>query len=1445
MNFRKMKGFISIVIVLSMLLSTVLTVSAADNYSRFVDFPTGWSKVAMEHAVDNGLLYGSSETTINPKDNLTRAEMATIINRVFGATIKADISKYTDVTPDDWYYDEIARAVNMRTFIGDSATTINPEESITREAVFTVVARALVLETEDYTSLEAFPDSELVSDWAKSAAAVLVAKGYIHGNDEGKLCPQCYITREEFAQMMYNIIKTYYTKSGKVNSTGKDSSLIRTSGVTLSNVTIDGDLIIGDGVGNGTVVLNNVTVNGRLLCRGGEKGIKLVNTKVKEYVVVYDVNGIVHFQNYRTEDVFKNIKEITPATFLKKVGGGGGGYSGGGETAEYHTVYFHDGANENHFATVAVNKAANDANRNILGAGKTLDGIYQGKLVTLPAYDRADLGYNLLNTAYTHQVDKEYLYETSPGVWSAFTNTTVVNGDIHVYYATKIAAMAMDVPQIGIPYTLDLRYDSESRLADSLKDALIETGLTLEKNVVKTKVDAKLASMYNLLNQKTGLVDADGNILDKDLSLKIIDVIDYDQIQAKVEERVNEMLNGETEELRAVLAFFDIPTLVDEIGGKKLIDLIGDDSLRSILKDNEFRNDGIVFVQDKIKTDSDLIVSVLNSSSKNTLIESAASKNKFIAKLVGNATLRDEVLETLTSNAIKTKLLTYLDKTNVKAEILKILKNDTDFKNSIIVIDNTDEKYKSSLALRKVLVKAVAEPGKVYNDNDPTHETMSESAKKVREAVYKVIEDNQTKFGNLSVGFSSKYGYEAIVYGYVNGIDSVKDKFQNISFRPAQWQNYIKLIDEVIAEVVEKYFSTDANDQLEEELQAVIDTTVVDFAKKYLNQIPIVDGDEESDKKIQDVIENSVIAFIEAYFDGKTDLNNDTDIAGLAEDIKAVFVEKVKSVDVAKIQQPIVTFVTDALNADFVDDFVLDNYDAIVDAVEDEFIMSYIDTLSDDEVDDLVKDHADIDMIIEHIGKLTPAKRAELAQQIIDILDQYAPYVEFMQAFETKADSFEVNKHNTHFVTAVGEAIDTFDFAEMLGILRNKGFGVMIDALGEDVMYEIFDSTTSKYWIELEKVVDEVEASSDANIKRYYTTSMNATINIPDILKGIYGRAAAKLKTKLENKGGYYYQNNLALQKFVNINWFDLAVAYDAARVDESTGATGYYFRDYMEYYCALLDVAIIFDDALCYYGDLSDEEYKAVKEGLTQDVADFLKEMQLISDKLENNQPIVGGFTLQSLINKIDSVKQTLASSGGSAVGSYMSTLEPVIDHVKTILVDLGEGDLPGGYTLDDLDTLSRKLVTVMEGMSEGEYDAINAKFEDIIASALSRIDAVLTEMDETGNLPFESILSKVSVLNKIYNQYATPIQKIISVLADLDLESINVPVDAEKFEEILFGREEDIFNIDNVIELVKGRLGASEATGYQNGKYFVDKYAKDFNGDSVNDITFSRYFY
>ena len=288
----KYKRILAMILAVASCLSLAVSASAASTARKATDFrdfdKSAWYAEAVSAAVDNGLLYGKSSTIIDPNGDMTRAEMAAIINRSFGCYKQADISQYKDVAKSKWYYKDVALAVQMGTYNGRSNTAMAPDAPITRQEAMTVVARALELDYDSYskTELAQFSDAGKISTWALPYVRAMVGADYIHGR--GKiLAPQDNITRAEFAQIFANIIGTYIVSKGSYDKDMKGNVLIRTNDVELKNMTVDGDLIIGCGAADGKITLDNVTVTGRLLVWGG--GTKAVycnnGTQMPEVVV--------------------------------------------------------------------------------------------------------------------------------------------------------------------------------------------------------------------------------------------------------------------------------------------------------------------------------------------------------------------------------------------------------------------------------------------------------------------------------------------------------------------------------------------------------------------------------------------------------------------------------------------------------------------------------------------------------------------------------------------------------------------------------------------------------------------------------------------------------------------------------------------------------------------------------------------------------------------------------------------------------------------------------------------------------------------------------------------------------------------------------------------------------------------------------------------------------
>lgn len=297
----------------AMLLSTNAFAAVPSDFS---DFPTDWSAPAMSHAVQNGLLNGS-DGKILPKGLLTRAQMATMVNRAFASSAKASLTSFTDMVPGVWHYDEMAKSVQMGAFQGADGK-LSPNDPITREQAFAVLARAFGLADGKASSLDKFSDGAQVSSWARGAVAALVEQGYVTGAD-GALNPKSYITRAEFAQVMDALVAAYADQDLK-DQTVEGNLILRTNS-TLENVTVKGDLILADGVSAAS--LKNVTATGRLVVRGGTDGVKLAKSTAKGGIQLANPNG--------TPKVTVDGKAYVP-TGLPGSGSNSGGSSSGGSS---------------------------------------------------------------------------------------------------------------------------------------------------------------------------------------------------------------------------------------------------------------------------------------------------------------------------------------------------------------------------------------------------------------------------------------------------------------------------------------------------------------------------------------------------------------------------------------------------------------------------------------------------------------------------------------------------------------------------------------------------------------------------------------------------------------------------------------------------------------------------------------------------------------------------------------------------------------------------------------------------------------------------------------------------------------------------------------------------------------------------------------------------------
>lgn len=286
---KSSKRFVSIVLAIAMILTMVPFAAFADETTAS-DLDGHWAENVITEWMDYGVIKGYEDGTIRPNNSITRAEMTAMLDRVMDYQTKA-ANNFSDLQ-DTWYTDVILKANAAGVIGGYPDGTVKPDATITRQEAVAMFSRVLSLDTESAPEAS-FTDNADVADWAKDAVNAMAAKGYIHGSD-GQFRPNDGITRAEVITIFNNIFAELYQAAGEYTGDVDGSAVVSADDVTLKDMTITGDLIIAEGVGDGHVVLDNVTVDGQLIVRGGGENSVIIKGDSKiDNISVERIDGAV------------------------------------------------------------------------------------------------------------------------------------------------------------------------------------------------------------------------------------------------------------------------------------------------------------------------------------------------------------------------------------------------------------------------------------------------------------------------------------------------------------------------------------------------------------------------------------------------------------------------------------------------------------------------------------------------------------------------------------------------------------------------------------------------------------------------------------------------------------------------------------------------------------------------------------------------------------------------------------------------------------------------------------------------------------------------------------------------------------------------------------------------------------------------------------------------
>ena len=186
------------------------TVKIVDNGKTFYDVPgSHWGAEAIDFVTSRELFGGTSAVTFEPERSMNRGMLVTVLYRLENEPNVWGGGSYTDVPEGMYYSSAVAWADGNGIVTGYADAAFAPGRDITREEMAVVLyryARYKGLDVTASTDLGRYTDADSISAYAQEAMAWATAYGLVTADTTGALTPKGYATRAQVATILQRFL---------------------------------------------------------------------------------------------------------------------------------------------------------------------------------------------------------------------------------------------------------------------------------------------------------------------------------------------------------------------------------------------------------------------------------------------------------------------------------------------------------------------------------------------------------------------------------------------------------------------------------------------------------------------------------------------------------------------------------------------------------------------------------------------------------------------------------------------------------------------------------------------------------------------------------------------------------------------------------------------------------------------------------------------------------------------------------------------------------------------------------------------------------------------------------------------------------------------------------------------------------------------------------------
>ncbi len=186
------------------------TVKIVDNGKTFYDVPgSHWGAEAIDFVTSRELFGGTSAVTFEPERSMNRGMLVTVLYRLENEPNVWGGGSYTDVPEGMYYSSAVAWADGNGIVTGYAGAAFAPGRDITREEMAVVLYRYARYKGLDVTAsadLGRYTDADSISAYAQEAMAWATAYGLVTADTTGALTPKGYATRAQVATILQRFL---------------------------------------------------------------------------------------------------------------------------------------------------------------------------------------------------------------------------------------------------------------------------------------------------------------------------------------------------------------------------------------------------------------------------------------------------------------------------------------------------------------------------------------------------------------------------------------------------------------------------------------------------------------------------------------------------------------------------------------------------------------------------------------------------------------------------------------------------------------------------------------------------------------------------------------------------------------------------------------------------------------------------------------------------------------------------------------------------------------------------------------------------------------------------------------------------------------------------------------------------------------------------------------